>query len=116
MTYSKISSEILFNKIKNNTLCIMVICLITNDMIDISIREYIVSFIRLFIALGFITQKQSEKQLEKQSEKQLEKQLEKQSHHKLHPLIRNKPLHIIHSVSYKPIMIVSRLIDGNNKV
>jgi len=73
-------------------------------MIDISIREYIVSFIRLFIALGFITQKQSEKQLEKQS------------HHKLHPLIRNKPLHIIHSVSYKPIMIVSRLIDGNNKV
>ena len=108
MTYSKISSEILFNKIKNNTLCIMVICLITNDMIDISIREYIVSFIRLFIALGFITQKQSEKQLEKQSEKQ--------SHHKLHPLIRNKPLHIIHSVSYKPIMIVSRLIDGNNKV
>jgi len=98
----------------------MVICLITNDMIDISIREYIVSFIRLFIALGFITQKQSEKQLEKQlekqSEKQLEKQLEKQSHHKLHPLIRNKPLHIIHSVSYKPIMIVSRLIDGNNKV
>lgn len=108
MTYSKISSEILFNKIKNNTLCIMVICLITNDMIDISIREYIVSFIRLFIALGFITQKQSEKQLEKQ--------LEKQSHHKLHPLIRNKPLHIIHSVSYKPIMIVSRLIDGNNKV
>jgi len=85
-------------------------------MIDISIREYIVSFIRLFIALGFITQKQSEKQLEKQSEKQLEKQSEKQSHHKLHPLIRNKPLHIIHSVSYKPIMIVSRLIDGNNKV